>query len=615
MPESEGKKYRRGVSDALARALSRHPVVLLVGPAGVGKSTVARTAFAAGTGTYVDLGRDEVARRGALSDPAQFLSRLGPSAVIDDVHHAPRLLQELQSWTGRTSAPGQALAVTSTAGLVEIGRTMGGRDLPKVSMSALTQGELVERVGRLIPAAFSSDPAGWPFEALELSDYVERAHAGGLPDLVDLADIRERREGYRLRIEATFASCRTQDVGRLRRVLQLASTRESTRIVFAADAAELRVTPGELAADLELLESLGLVRRSAAWTRFRRNSDSVRVYVGDPGYLGAALDGTPVDTRVTPELVLRTLVANEIYAQNAWARHPVEISYWRSKPSQFDIDLLLEDRDGAVIPLSVSANPTPAAADFAAIDAFRRRHPRAYRRGLLFYPGDRIRALSDNRWAVPLSVLWTVADADLPLDVASLDTELEEAASAMRVLVARPRVTDPEIVARRDDLEAAMARSLTPRLERIALVLASLGLGTDAVAAMAEPPRSDALAPRAWSAGLRELLVGKVVNPRLTVLGGLEIHPGAHGPASSSSAPRWVAFVSVVLDGTGTLRWQAGHALLASSVAGPALPTLVGMVGPVLCPVGEVDESMMEQLCAALAASLPDALAALNPAA
>ena len=70
MPESEGKKYRRGVSDALARALSRHPVVLLVGPAGVGKSTVARTAFAAGTGTYVDLGRDEVARRGALSDPA-----------------------------------------------------------------------------------------------------------------------------------------------------------------------------------------------------------------------------------------------------------------------------------------------------------------------------------------------------------------------------------------------------------------------------------------------------------------------------------------------------------------------------------------------------------------
>ncbi len=615
MPESEGKKYRRGVSDALARLLSRHPVVLLVGPAGVGKSTVARTAFATGSGTYVDLGRDEVARRGALSDPARFLSRLGPGAVIDDVHRAPRLLQEMQSWTGRTNAPGQALAVTSTAGLVEIGRTVGGWDLPKVNMSVLTQSELADRVGRFIPAAFSSDPLGWPFEALELSDYVERAHAGGSPDLVDLADLRERKEGYRLRIEAVLASCRTQDVARLRRVLQLASTRESTRIVFSADAAELGVTPSELTADLELLESLGLVRLSAAWTRFRRNSDSVRVYMGDPGYLGVALDGTAVHTRVTPELVLRTLVSHEIYAQNAWARHPLEISYWRSKPSQFDIDLLLEDRDGGVIPLSVSANPTPGAADFASIDAFRRRHPRAYRRGFLFYPGDYIRPLSDNRWVVPLSVLWTVAFADLPLDVASLDTELEEAASAMRVLVARPRVTDPEIVACRDDLQAAMSRSLTPRLERIALVLASLGLGAEVVAPVAEPPQSDALAPPVWSAGLRELLVSKVVNPRLTVVGGLEIRPGPQDPASSWSAPRWVAFVSVVFDGIGTLRWQAGHALLASLAAGPALPTLVGMAGPVLCPVGEVDESMMEQLCAALAASLPDALAALSPAA
>mgnify|MGYP003351764647 CR=1 FL=1 len=101
-----------------------------------------------------------------------------------------------------------------------------------------------------------------------------------------------------------------------------------------------------------------------------------------------------------------------------------EILDSRGNPT-VEVEVLLEDDTGTIIPVNVSASIAPGVGEFAGIDAFRRRHPRAYQRGLLLYPGDRIRPLSDNRWAVPLSTLWTVADQEVPLDVASLDAELE----------------------------------------------------------------------------------------------------------------------------------------------------------------------------------------------
>lgn len=615
MPESEWAEQRRGVADALGRALTRHAVVLLLGPDRVGKTTLARrVAAGAGAGTYVALAQDPAARQAATRDPATFLRDLGAHAVIDDVHLSPPLLVELELMADRVKTPGVVLAIASSAGMYVASRTHGVRRLPKVSISSLTQGEVRERVGRLIPAAFSGDPTNWPFEALGLTDYVDLALLGGVPELVKLADPMERAKGYADSVEALLAHCSPGEATRLRRMLELVLHRSTARITYEADAAELQIRPNELIDGLETLDALGLLRLSPAWTRFRRGSDSVRAYAADCGYLGVAQLAASADRyRPAPAaLVLRTFVAHELHAQNAWARHPVDISFWRSKPSQYDVDFLLEDRTGAVVPVTVSSSLAPGAGEFAGIDAFRRRHPRAYRRGLLLYPGDRIRPMSDHRWAVPLSVLWTVADHEAPLDVASLDAELEAAASALRLLVNRVPATDPEVAEHREGIQSAMKRSLEPRLERIALVLGSLGLGVDAVNPTALPAGEDDPVAPPWFASLQAVLTAGLPNAQLTVVSGLEIRTAG---GERAGAARWVAFVSAVMAGHGVVHWQAGHALLPGAEGATAEPALVGVAGPVVCPVGDVEESMVDQLCAALAASLPDALAALTPAA
>lgn len=609
MPEAEWAEQRRGVADALRRALTRHAVVLLSGPPEVGKSTVARRAFDQ-VNAYVEFGADPSARQRAQTAPTEFLRDLPVGSVLDDVHLVPGLLAELEQHAERLRSPGAMLAVTTTAGLRDAVRAGGLRRLPRVSIGPLTQGELRDRIGRFIPAAFTSDPVQWPFETLSLAEYVQVGLSGGLPALLRAGEEEDRVRRYAEFVERAFSLAAAGQAARLRAAFDLIMHRPNARVAFDHDAAELGLSGSQLQGVLEELQGLGLVRLSPAWTRFRRSADSMRVYVNDPGLLSAApLFGPNGSNRPVPAaLVLRSMVAHELHTQNAWSRHPVDISYWRSKPSQYDIDFLLEDAEGTVVPVSVSNSLAPGSGEFAGIDAFRRRHPRAFRRGIVLYPGDRVRPLSESRWAVPFSVLWLVADQDAPLDVASLDTELEAAASALRALVQRPSIQDARLSEYRDRIRGEMERTLAPRLERISLVLGSLGLQVASVAPIAAPAgEGDAEAPD-WFAPVQELVAANLERAQLTVVTGLEII--TPGSTDGAGGARWIAYVSAVFVGDGMLSWQAGHALLTGG-----RPALVGTAGPVPCQLDDVNDAMVDQLCAALAASLPDALAALTPAA
>ncbi|MGD9754277.1 MAG: DUF4143 domain-containing protein [Acidimicrobiia bacterium] len=610
MPEAEWAQQRRGVTDALRRALTRHTVVVLAGPPTVGKSTVARRAFDK-VGAYLELGNDEAARTRAAASPAAFLRELPVGSVLDDAHLVPGLLAELEQYAERVRSPGALLAVSTTAGLRDAVRTGGLRRLPRVSIGPLTQSEQRDRIGRFIPAAFTSDPIQWPFETLSTAEYLELALGGGLPaSSPGGQDAEDRRARYVDYLDRSLGQLGAATAQRLRATLDLIVHRPNARVALDADAAELGLQAGQLQEALESLQDLGLVRLSPAWSRFRRSGDGLRAYVNDPGLLSipTGLTGRSTPVRpVPPALVLRSLVAHELHTQNAWSR-PVDITYWRSKPSQYDIDFLLEAEDGAVVPVTVSPTLAPGSGEFAGIDAFRRRHPRSFRRGILLYPGDRIRGLTDNRWAVPFSALWCVAEQDAPLDVASLDSELEAAAAALRALVQRPTLQDTRLDEYRERIREEMQRTLAPRLERIALVLGSLGLQVSPVVPLAAPAGAGDPETPDWLPGLVQLLTARVERAQLSVISGLEISTA--GPAEGMVGARWIAYVAAVVVGDGQLSWQAGHALLGGST-----PALVGTAGPVSGPLDDVDDAMVDQLCAALAASLPDALAAQTPAA
>lgn len=604
--EPKPATQRRGARDALSRVLARRPVALLDGPPGVGKSSLAQAVADSESMRYVPLGRDDAARAALRDNPGAWLQTLTEPTVLDDAHLAPDLLVELEAFVDRPQRAGLLLVVQRTSTTLP-----STTSLPRVPLYSLTRAELRNHVGRFINAAFAgAEPSSWAVEPVGVDECHELALVGGLPALAQLPDPMLRAKLYAETVDERLQGGGAS-AGALRATLEMVLTRPNCRVTFDRDAALLGVSVARLIDDLDALTALGIVIQTPAWTRFRRSADSVRAYVADPGFLGwspvQATRELPQRFAPAPGVVVRALAAQELTVQNAWARHPVQMSFWRSKPSQYEVDFLLEDRHGNVVPVVVSSSIAPGSSDFAGIDAFRRRHPRAYVRGLLLHPGDRVRSLGDERWAIPISTLWTVADGDTLLDVASLDTELEAAVNALRVMVDRSGRSDAEVVRRREEVELSMATSLAPRLERIGLVLDSVGLQVEKLDRVVLPA-PDGPVPTGWADGaLGACLAEHLGDASSTVIvSAMAVRPDTSRTAMAGPA-NWFAFVGAAVGAAGTT-WGAGHLVRVAD----GTVRVVGGSELVAGETGDQLDGLIDQLCAAVATTLPDAMAAIS---
>jgi len=102
--------YKRFVEDRALEALADTPVVLIVGPRRVGKTTLVRNMGAADR-TYVTLD-DQTALEAARTDPAGFVRDLD-RATIDEVQRAPELMLAIKKTVDEEHGPGRFLLTGS----------------------------------------------------------------------------------------------------------------------------------------------------------------------------------------------------------------------------------------------------------------------------------------------------------------------------------------------------------------------------------------------------------------------------------------------------------------------------------------------------------------------
>ncbi|MFN8078553.1 MAG: ATP-binding protein [Kineosporiaceae bacterium] len=143
-------------------ALSRSPVVLLVGPRQAGKSTLARVAAGDEPASVFDLENPSHAAR--LSDPMLALEALQGLVVIDEAQHAPDLFPILRVLADRHPRPARFLVLGSASPeLVGLGaESLAGR-VEIIELSGLRLGDVgTGQANRLwlqgsLPPAFTAD--------------------------------------------------------------------------------------------------------------------------------------------------------------------------------------------------------------------------------------------------------------------------------------------------------------------------------------------------------------------------------------------------------------------------------------------------------------------------
>lgn len=106
--------------------------------------------------------------------------------------------------------------------------------------------------------------------------------------------------------------------------------------------------------------------------------------------------------------LFETFVAMEVLRHLAWADASASAFHYRDPDRRRggEIDLVLEDRAGAVVAIEAKASATVRWEDFAALARLRDRGATDLRAGVVVYAGEATVPFGERLWALPVSALW-----------------------------------------------------------------------------------------------------------------------------------------------------------------------------------------------------------------
>ena len=323
----------RDVAEQIEEALDRQPVVAVVGPRQVGKTTTALAIGGRRDALYLDL--EDPADRARLTDPALFLERYADRLVIlDEIHRMPELFQSLRGLIDRGRRAGYRhgrfliLGSASIDLLQQSGESLAGR-IAYVDMTPLTVREV------------DPDPASR--DRLWLR--------GGFPDSylapTDRASMQWRRDFLRTYLEREIPTFGPRiPEASIERLWTMLAHRQGGILNVSDLARSLDISAQSVNRYIDLLADLLLVRRLQPYAANigKRLVKSPKVFIRDSGIVHAllgiptldALEGHPIVGASWEGFVIEQLVA-----ELTW---PAQAFFYRTHAGA-EIDLLFQFPD------------------------------------------------------------------------------------------------------------------------------------------------------------------------------------------------------------------------------------------------------------------------------
>jgi len=325
---------RRRLAPRLATLLRSHPVVALLGPRQVGKTTLARMVGdeVARAALYLDLERPS--DRAKLADPELFLAKQTRRlTILDEVQRLPELFPVLRSLVDERIRAGEKAGQFLVLG-------SASRDLLQQSSESLAG-----RIAFLELAPFTLDEIDRPRRPTNIERLWLR---GGFPDSYLAHDDDTSRE-WREQFVQTYLTrdlpqlglrLPSEQVGRLWAML---AHGQSDPLNAARLAAGLGLSGNTVRHYLDVLTDLFMVRQLEPWSgnSKKRLVKAPRVYVRDSGLLHALAGIVDVDMLFGHPLCGPSWEGFVLENSLAQLPTPWRASYYRTS-AQAEIDLVLE---------------------------------------------------------------------------------------------------------------------------------------------------------------------------------------------------------------------------------------------------------------------------------
>lgn len=324
--------YPRVLASRILDLLSRNPVVGLLGPRQVGKTTLALALGEGRPSLYLDL--ESPADLAKLSEPELFLSRHSDKLVIlDEIQRVPGLFQVLRGLIDQGRRRGKGHGRFLVLGSASI-------DLINQSAESLSGRIAYEELSPLLLVETGPQEA----DALWLR--------GGFPESLtaahDVASLEWRRQFIRTYLERDIPQLGPRlPAETLRRLWTMLSHEQGGIMNAAKFAAALGVSGQTVARYVDVLCDLILVRRLEPWTANagKRMVKSPKFYVRDSGLVHALLGIIGLDDLMAHPVAGMSWEGWVVENLLAAAPGGATASFYRSSAGA-ELDLVIEMRPG-----------------------------------------------------------------------------------------------------------------------------------------------------------------------------------------------------------------------------------------------------------------------------
>jgi len=399
---------------AVEAALADTPVVAVLGPRQVGKSTLVREL--APDRPFFDL---DVAAFGktAAADPAGFIDGLPSVVTLDEVQRVPELMRAIKVAVDRDRRPGRFL-LTGSANLLllpQLSDSLAGR-MEVIQLHPLTEAEKGRADGHFLETFLAGrlKPEIRPADTPVTGDLVRRLLQGGFPEAnarsVDRARIWHRQYLQAVMERDVRDVAKVRDVHDLRRLLELLASQSASLLNVSNVSRSLGIARVTVDHYLEVLKRLFLIRVLPAWHRSaaKRLVKAPKVHLLDTGLAATLMDLHEADWNGKRESfgnLLESMVLQQLVAQAGWTDPAIQFWHYRDK-DQVEVDCVISS-GRRIWGVEVKTSQSVDASDAKGLRRLAEQAGDDFAGGIVFYSGTSVLPLCDGAFlAVPISKLW-----------------------------------------------------------------------------------------------------------------------------------------------------------------------------------------------------------------
>lgn len=414
--------FTRFLSPVVSQLLADFRIVYLTGPRQSGKSTLAKQVAGELGMRYVTLDNQAVLAA-ADNDPHGFVEAFdAEKIVLDEFQYSPGLIPALKEASDRlTKKQRGKFLLTGSADIFRSALTqealpghMARLELLPLSITEIT-GQTRNLVDYLVAGQFS--PTRLP--KVSRSQLASWIITGGYPELQELGPraksvwFQSYLQGRLLKDFATLYTARGDYHSRLVALVAYLAGLSGNLLKYASVSNALMLDDKLVKAYIEVLELMFIVRRMPAYVKNAAKRLAVnmpKLHFVDTGLachlLGLRTEEKLLDSQFYGGL-LENLVYMEICKHVQSSAHEIALYHFRDKQKN-EVDIVLEQGDGAIIGIEIKASASVNTQDFKGLNKLAELAGKKFLRGVLFYSGNEVLPFNQEGipcFALPLSLL------------------------------------------------------------------------------------------------------------------------------------------------------------------------------------------------------------------